>query len=151
MSNIQRITLISDPTNEFPKNAKNSFMVRLPERLTLPGDRWHASLLSMSVPDHGQRNGVITTDPHTKVDTFSMTYLTRKYINGDYRRISFLKKDYSVELEDIMSAKHPVTSGSLFWKRLMQEVYNTIMVKLMYEQDYSKTFDVDERPIVSVK
>ena len=151
MSNIQRITLISDPTNEFPKNAKNSFKVRLPERLTLPGDRWHASLLSMSVPDHGQSNGVITTDPHTKVVTFSVTYLTRKYINGDYRRVSFLKKDYSVELEDIMSAKHPVTSGSLFWKRLMQEVYNTILVKLMYEQDYSKTFDADERPIVSVK
>lgn len=94
---------------------------------------------------------MITTDPHTKVVTFSVTYLTRKYINGDYRRVSFLKKDYSVELEDIMSGKHPVTSGSLFLKRLMQEVYNTIMVKLMYEQDYSKTFDADERPIVSVK
>ena len=151
MSDIQRITLISDPTNEFPKNANNSFKVRLPERLTLPGDRWHASLLSMTVPDQGQSNGVIATDPHTKVVIFSVTYLTRKYVLGDYRRVSFLKKEYSVELEDIMSAKHPVTSGILFWKRFMQEVHNTIMVKLMYEQDYAKTYDADERPPVSVK
>ena len=80
-----------------------------------------------------------------------MTYLTRKYINVDYRRVSFLKKEYSVELEDITSAKHPVTSGSLLWKRLMQEVHNTIMVKLMYEQDYAKTFGGDKRSLVSVK
>jgi len=151
MSEIQRITLISDPTNEFPKNANNSFKVRLPERLTLPGDRWHASLSSMSVPDQGQSNGVIATDPRTNVVTFSVTYLTRKYIDGDYRRVSFLKKEYSVELEDIISAKHPVTPGSLFWKRLMQEVHNTIMVKLMYEQENAKTYDADERPLVSVK
>ena len=41
MSNIQRLTLISNPTNEFPKNANNSFKVRLPERLSLPGEGWH--------------------------------------------------------------------------------------------------------------
>ena len=103
MSDIQRITLISDLTNEFPKNANNSFKVQLPQRLTLRGDRWHASLLSMSVPDQGQSNGVIATDPRTNVVTFSVTYLTRKYINRLYRRVSFLTTEYSVELEDILS------------------------------------------------
>ena len=38
MSEIQRITLISDSTNEFPNNTNNSFKVRLPERTTLAGD-----------------------------------------------------------------------------------------------------------------
>ena len=33
----------------------------------------------------------------------------------------------------------------------MQEVHNTIMVKLMYEQDYALTFDGNEQPLVSVK
>ena len=56
-----------------------------------------------------------------------------------------------MELEDIMSAKHPVTSGSLFWQRAMQEVHNKTMQALMYEQDYAKTYDADERPLVSVK
>ena len=78
MSDIQRITLISDPTNEFPKNANNSFKVRLPERLTLSGEGWHASLMSLTVPDQGQSNAVIATDPHTKVVTFSLTYLKKK-------------------------------------------------------------------------
>ena len=107
--------------------------------------------MSLTVPDQGKSNGVIASDPHTQVVKFSVTYLTRKYINGDYRRVSFKTKEYIVELEDIMSAKHSVTSGSLFWKRLMQEVHNTIMVKLMYEQDYAKTFDRDERLLFSVK
>jgi len=114
MSGIQRLTLISDPT-EFPKNANNSFKVRLPERLTLPGEGWHASLMSLTVPDQGQSNAVIATDPHTKVMTFKVTYLIRRYLNGDYRRINVLTKEYSVELEDIMSTKQPVTSGVLFW------------------------------------
>ena len=95
MSDIQRITLISDPTNEFPKNANNSFKVRLPERLTLPGEGWHASLMSLTVPDQGQSNAVIATDAHAKVVTFTMTYMTRKYILGEYRRVSFQTKEYT--------------------------------------------------------
>ena len=151
MSEIKRLTLVSDPTDEFPNNANNSFKVRLPERLSLPGEGWHATLLSLTVPDQGQSNAVIATDPHTKVVTFSVTYLTRKYVLGEYRRVSFQTKEYTVELEDIMSAKHPVTSGNLFWKRTMQEVHNKTMRALMHEQDTAKTFDADERPLVSVK
>ena len=101
MSEIKRLTLISDPTDEFPNNANNSFKVRLPERLSLPGEGWHASLMSLTVPDQGQSNAVIATDPHTKVVTFSVTYLTRKYILGEYRRVSFQTKEYTVELEDM--------------------------------------------------
>ena len=127
MSDIQRLTLISDPTNEFPKNANNIFKVRLPERLTLPGEGGHASLMSLTVPDQGQSNAVIATDPHTKVVTFSLTYLTGKYVRREYRRVSFQTKEYGMELEDIMSTKHPVTSGNLFWKRPMQEVHNKTM------------------------
>ena len=107
--------------------------------------------MSLTVPNQGQSNGVIPADPHTQVVKFSVTYLTRKYINGDYRRVSFRTKEYVAELADIMGAKHSATSGSLFWKRLMQEVHNTSMVKLMYEQDYAKTFDGDEKPLVSMR
>ena len=151
MSDIQRLTLISDPTDEFPKNANNSFKVRLPERLSLPGEGWHASLMSLTVPDQGQSNAVIATDPHTQVVKFSVTYLTRKYVTGLYRFVAYKTKEYVVELEDIMSAQHSVTSGNEFWQRVMQEVHNISMQKLMYEQDYAKTYDGDEKPIVSLK
>ena len=151
MSEIKRLTLISDPTNEFPNNANNSFKVRLPERMVLPSEGWHASLMSLTVPDQGQSNAVIATDPHTKVVKFSVTYLTRLYMSGSYRRVSFKSKDYGVELEDIMSAKQSVTTGSEFWKRVMQEVHNKVMQALMNQQEAALTFNGDERPIVSVK
>ena len=76
MSSIQRLTLIRDPTDKFPKKANNSFKIRLSERLSLPGDQWYATLMSLTVPDQGQSNGVIATDPHTIVIQFTMTFLT---------------------------------------------------------------------------
>ena len=151
MSEIKRLTLISDPTDEFPNNANNSFKVRLPERLSLPGAGWHASLLSLTVPDQGQSNAVIATDPHTKVVKFSLTYLTRKWVSGIYRFVGYKTKDYGVELEDVMSSKQSVTTGSEFWKRVMQEVHNKVMQSLLNEQEAALTFNADQRPIVSVK
>ena len=151
MSEIKRLTLISDPTDEFPNNANNSFKVRLPERLSLPGEGWHASLLSLTVPDQGQSNAVIATDPHTKVVKISVTFLTRKWVLGEYKRVEFKTKDYGVELEEIMSSKQSVTTGSEFWKRVMQEVHNKIMQALLNRQESALTFDGDQYPIVSVK
>ena len=151
MSEIKRLTLISDPTDEFPNNANNSFKVRLPERLSLPGAGWHASLLSLTVPDQGQSNAVIAADPHTKVVKFSLTYLTRLYMSGSYRRVSFKTKDYGVELEDIMSAKQSVTTGSEFWKRVMQEVHNKVMQALINQQSAAMSHHSDQFPMVSVK
>ena len=84
MSEIKRLTLISDPTDEFPNNANNSFKVRLPECLSLPGEGWHVSLMSLTVPDQGQSNAVIATDPHTKVMKFKMSYMVRKFQLGTY-------------------------------------------------------------------
>ena len=146
MSEIKRLTLISDPTDEFPNNANNSFKVRLPERLSLPGEGWHASLLSLTVPDQGQSNAVIATDPHTKVVKFSVTYLTRLYMSGSYRRVSFKSKDYGVELEDIMSAKQSVTTGSEFWKRVMQGVRNKVMQALINQQSAAMSHHSDQFP-----
>ena len=151
MSEIKRLTLISDPTDEFPNNANNSFKVRLPERLSLPGAGWHASLLSLTVPDQGQSNAVIAADPHTKVVKISVTFLTRKWVTGTYRQVEIKKKDYGVELEEIMSAKQSVTTGSEFWKRVMQEVHNKVMQALINQQESALSHHSDEFPIVSVK
>ena len=151
MSEIKRLTLISDPTDEFPKNTNNSFKVRLPERLNLPGEGWHTSLMSLTVPDKGQSNAVIATDPHTKVVKMSVTFLTRKWVTGMYRFVGYNTKDYGVELEDIMSAKQSVTTGSEFWKRVMQEVHNKVMQALINQQSAAMSHHSDQFPIVSVK
>ena len=149
MSEIKRLTLISDPTNEFPKNANNSFKVRLPERLILPGEGWHAALMSLTVPDQGQSNAVIATDPHTKVIKFKMTYVVRKF--DSYRRVETKTVDCEVELEEIMNANQIVTTGSMFWQRVMQEVNNKIMHNVTMEQIRRLVLEQDEKPIVTAK
>ena len=151
MSKIQRLTLISDPTDEFPKNVNNSFKVRLPERLNLPGEGWHTSLMSLTVPDKGQSNAVIATDPHTKVLKFKMTYVVRKFQLGTYRRVETKTVDCALELEEIMNATQGVTTGSMFWKRAMQEVHNKIMHNVMNEQMQRLILEPDQKPIVSAK
>ena len=151
MSEIKRLTLISDPTDEFPKNTNNSFKVRLPERLSLPGEGWHASLMSMTVPDKGQSNAIIAADPHTKVMKFKMSYVIRKWVTGVYRFAEVKTVDCVLELEEIMNASQIVATGSQFWKRVMQEVHNKIMHNVMNEQMRWLILEPDQRPIVSAK
>ena len=151
MSEIKRLTLISDPTDEFPNNANNSFKVRLPERLSLPGSGWHASLMSLTVPDQSQSNAIIAADPHTKVIRYDMTYVIRKWVTGEYRVVHVKTVMTQIELETIMNANQIVTTGSMFWKRVMQEVHNSIMHNVMGEQKQRLISDPDKFPIVSVK
>ena len=151
MSSIQRLTLISDPTDEFPKNANNSFKVRLPERLSLPGEGWHASLMSLTVPDQGQSNAVIAADPHTKVVKFKYPHVVQKYQLGSYRLVENPNSGGEIELEDVMNANQIVATGSQFWKRVMQEVHNKIMHNVMAEQMRWLVAEPDQRPLVSAK
>ena len=151
MSEIKRLTLISDPTDEFPNNANNSFKVRLPERLSLPGEGWHASLLSLTVPDQGQSNAIIAADPHTKVIKFKMSYVIRKWVTGMYRFAEVKTVDCVLELEEIMNASQIVATGSQFWKRVMQEIHNKIMHNVMAEQMQWLVAEPDQKPLVSAK
>ena len=157
MSEIKRLTLISDPTDEFPNNANNSFKVRLPERLNLPGEGWHASLMSLTVPDQGQSNAIIAADPHTKVVRYTYPQMVRKWTDtGDpatsgYLAIEQPRVTGMVELEDIMNPSQIVSTGSQFWKRVMQEVHNKIMRTAMKDQWNSLVTEADRKPIVFLK
>ena len=151
MNSLQRLTLISDPTDEFPNNANNSFKVRLPERLTLPGEGWHAALMSLTVPDQGQSNAVVAMDPHTKVIRFKFTQVIRWYQLGTYRRVETAAIEFKIELKNVMNVDQIVATGSMFWKRVMQEVHNNIMKIVATKQKQVLLTRRDERPVVSVK
>ena len=151
MNSIQRITLISDPTDEFPKNANNSFKVRLPKRLSLPGEGWHPALMSLTVPDQGQSNAVVATDPHTKVIRFKWTYVIRWYQLGTYQCVETPSVTSNIELEDIMNADQVMMDGSMFWKRVMQEMHNNVMFNVAKKQKDVLVTRRDERPVVSIK
>ena len=47
----ERLTLISDATDEFPNNTNNSYRVRIPDGLRLEGTGWHIALLSLTLPN----------------------------------------------------------------------------------------------------
>ena len=156
MSEIKRLTLISDPTDEFPNNANNSFKVRLPERLNLPGEGWHASLMSLTVPDQGQSNAVIAADPHTKVIRYKHPIMTRKWTDtGDpatsgYLSIRYPSSTKMIELEEIMNPSQIVSTGNQFWKRVMQTLHNKIMTEVMKDQWNASVAERDRKPIVFV-
>ena len=157
MSEIKRLTLVSDPTDEFPNNANNSFKVRLPERLSLPGEGWHASLMSLTVPDQGQSNAVIAADPHTKVIRYKHPIMTRKWTDtGDpatsgYLSIRYPSSTKMIELEEIMNPSQIVSTGNQFWKRVMQTLHNKIMTEVMKDQWNASVTEPDRKPIVFVK
>ena len=73
-----------------------------------------------------------------------------KNVLGTYRLIEFKRKEYAVELEDVMNADLFVTSGLMFWQRVMQAVHNKVMITLTKEQE-DMLSDRDEIPIVGVK
>ena len=156
MSEIKRLTLISDPTDEFPKNTNNSFKVRLPEPLSLQGEGWYASLMSLTVPDEGQSNAVIASDPHTKVIRYKHPISTRKWTDtGDpstsgYASINTALSTKMIELEEIMNATQIVSTGSQFWKRVMHTLQNKIMTEVMKDQWNASVAERDRKPIVFV-
>lgn len=71
MSPPQRFTFVSDPTDEYPDNKNNSFKVRLPTRLNLPGDNRYVSLWSVSVLDEAFSNNTVLNDPQAQVVDFA--------------------------------------------------------------------------------
>ena len=156
MSEIKRLTLISDPTDEFPKNTNNSFKVRLPEPLSLQGEGWYASLMSLTVPDEGQSNAVIASDPHTKVIRYKHPISTRKWTDtGDpsttgYESVYTVLSTKMIELEEIMNATQIVSTGSQFWKRVMHTLHNKIMTEVMKDQWNASVAERDRKPIVFV-
>ena len=157
MSEIKRLTLVSDPTDEFPNNANNSFKVRLPERLNLPGEGWHASLMSLTVPDQGQSNAIIAADPHTQVVRYTYPQMVRLWTDtGDpstsgYLSVEVPKVTGMVELEDVMNPTQIVATGSQFWQRVMQQLHRNIMWTAMKDQWGALVKSRDRKPIVFVK
>ena len=122
-----RMTLISDPTLEYPDNANNSFKVRLPSRIVLDGDDWVGSLWSMSVPDAGHRSEIIHSDSTQALMKFGYTVTQRKYARGTWT-INFVLKEKEVLLNQVMGKEYPITTGTQLWQNLI-----TKMDQIMFE------------------
>ena len=105
-----RITLISDPTPEYPNNTNNSFKVRFPARLVLEGGPWVGSLWNMSVPDAGHRATLIHADQNEPIVQFGYT-LTRRVQDPTWT-VNFTYKEKKLTLNEVMRSHYPVTTGT---------------------------------------
>ena len=133
-----RLTLISDPTEEYPQNKNNNFKVRLPVRLNLEGNNWQTSLWSMSVPDVGHSSSVIHSDGDTQILKFRYTLSKRYKENSDWK-INFEHKDSSVTLKDVMNSTFPVWTGQQLWKNIATNMEKTMMEDVKSTSDTWKT------------
>ena len=124
--NTVRVTLISDPSNEYPDNKNNTFKVRLPVPLNLEGRPWYASLWSVSVPDVGHNSSVIQSNNDTKILNYRYTLTKRKEVSNSWT-VTFEAKDKSVVLKDVMSRDYPVVSGRQLWENIMTHMDKTMM------------------------
>ena len=125
-----RITLISDPTDEYAQNKNNSFKVRLPVRLNLEDNTWQASLWSVSVPDAGHSSSVIHSNNDTTLlkyrYTLSKCYETTTPTYHSWN-ITFEHQDRTVTLKDVMGSSYPVTSGHQLWEDIVTHMEQTMM------------------------
>lgn len=133
-----RVTLISDPTDEYPQNKNNALKVRLPGRLDLEGHRWQASLWSVSVPDVGHSSSVIDSDKDTKILQYRYTLTKRYAVSRDWL-VNFEAKDKSVTLKDVMSTSYPVLSGQQLWQNILTHMEQTMMDDVKSSSDTWRT------------
>ena len=116
-----RLTVVSDPTQEFPNNRNNHFKVRLPRPLTLPEEPWAMSLWSMSVPDEaveqqlGQGTDIVCATADVMVRLSSSSEGKYTVIDGENAWSM-----HNVTLADIMATR-PKT-GVEFWTRALERI-----------------------------
>lgn len=122
-----RITLISDPTDEFPNNKNNNFKVRLPTILNLPGDTWQASLWSVSVADEGHSPTVLSSNQDIGLIKYRYTFTQRHQAADNSWLVDFKAKDKEVTLKDVMGNDFPVTSGIQLWHNIITHMDQTMM------------------------
>lgn len=123
MTDDLRLTVVSDPTTEFPHNQNNSFKVRLPRPLTLPDGPWAMSLWSLSVPDDAVEQK-LGQDTDFMCMFGGHTALLWNIQNGKYSSTTSTSWIYhAMTLREVFTYKRK--SGVDLWKR----VHHLILAK----------------------
>ena len=134
-----RITLISDPTDEYPHNQNNNFKVRLPIRLNLEGNNWQPSSWSVSVADQGHSSTVIKSNQDATLLKYRYTFSKRYQDDTNTWTVEFQAKDQTVTLKDFMGTSYPVPSGIQLLHNIVIHMQQTMMENLNASSSAWKT------------
>ena len=147
-----RLTLISDPTDEFPNNTNHNFKIRLPSIISLTGTNWKTSLWSLSVPDVGHSHTLISQNADLQVVTFTYTLTSRYRPNpsASDMKIGWKKVTDNLKLKDVMKTDDYVVSGTQLWHNIMHRMETKIQAKIQAESN-SKRQTFGDASTVSLK
>ena len=118
--NETRLTLISDPTQEFSGNTNVDFKVRLAEPLQLKVDQqWHVAMLSLSTPNRPKTKGLmdqLRLASNSTLCSIGLRMLNLSLPTSDPAHISDLT--LSVKIGDVFDDAPDCVTGVEFWKRI---------------------------------
>ena len=125
----QRITLISDPTDEFPNNTNNSFRTRIPNGLRLEGSGWHVALLSLTLPNSTGKDNPFNMNAKKQILRVGYTMMELHTKSGnDYTDSNlYAFSDTIVADADL---RHPATTGVGYWTHLIDILEETMQMKV---------------------
>ena len=144
----QRMSLISDKTDEFPNNANNSFKVRIPNGLRLEGTGWHVALLSLTLPNS-------STDDNPFATGYGNTVAGATWTALHFRTPGYRRKYNAVDTHGFITNINAnnvdsTVDGVGFWNNLVQFFESSVM-----ERVYVKTAQLrssrDPTPVIFVK
>ena len=142
----ERLTLISDATDEFPNNTNNSYRVRIPDGLRLDGTGWHVALLSLTLPNSTsvQSTVIKANHPLARLRLHALHFkkpLSHKYSALDHHKI----------VVDVYEPKTPVPiNGVAYWNNAVT-VFEVQAANAVSALASKKVSLLDPTPLIVVK
>ena len=143
----QRLTLISDPTDEFPNNTNTHFKMRIPNGLRLEGNGWSVALLSLTLPNSDAVTvPFVSGTNNTIVRTRWSTSYFKDYRRGKYNALDRVEGTSTIDATHVGGAP----SGVTYWNRVVQ-AHERQVVEHTYNLRKTKITKLDPDPRLYLK
>ena len=142
----ERLTLISDATDEFPNNTNNSYRVRIPDGLRLDGTGWHIALLSLTLPNSTSVQSTVIKANHP-LARLTLHAIHFRVISGNrYTVLDKLKIT-----EDVYEPQTPIPiNGVGYWNNAVT-VFEMQVANAVSALASKKVSLLDPSPLIMVK
>ena len=144
----QRLTLISDPTDEFSHNKNNSFKVHIPDGLRLKGKGWYVALLSLTLPNSDSHSDPFAFGHLTAVAR--MAYQIVHFTGPSHKQLDSITL-YEVTHGILGKEVSNATSGVAFWNKVIQALKEDVMSNTYRMRKQLIDPLTDPTPVVFVK
>ena len=143
----QRLTLVSDPTDEFPHNKNNSFKVHIPDGLRLEGTGWYVALLSLTLPNSDSNSDPFVTGHDT---TVAKAFWQLLHFQGPSNKPLNILARFAYTMMIKENHVSDATNGVSYWNNVIQAMEQEVMTRPYNKKRQLKSVH-DPNPVVYVK